>query len=297
MGFTGLARWVNAPVHGSLSIISSNILENYNGKVVGNWNITIKAFRLPMPPFRDMPVPDRIMCTLQMNDSVFVLVEDSVSPERATVVDPANSGDTFLQSCTHYRTTLVTVRPPMALEQLISQLKSRWVPARQSTSGAAQRNQAMSSQQLTIEGMVFAIGTDWLVRVGNVMLSTREMKGLIIEAEYLPVGRLHSPTVDGTSELLSNMLTALLPPRPDAKTLAVTSNDSQWAGVLSVREDDEAARQQPVKESDVPVDDEDDIYAYGDDPPPPTKGDWFGIDRDRRSAYLVMGGLRSEGLL
>ncbi|KAF4602011.1 hypothetical protein EYR40_005212 [Pleurotus pulmonarius] len=93
------------------------------------------------------------------------------------------------------------------------------------------------------------------------------------------------------------MLTALLPPRPDAKTLAVTSNDSQWAGVLSVREDDEAARQQPVKESDVPVDDEDDIYAYGDDPPPPTKGDWFGIDRDRRSAYLVMGGLRSEGLL
>ncbi len=30
------------------------------------------------------------------------------------------------------------------------------------------------------------------------------------KAEYLPVGRLHSPTVDGTSELLSNMLTALL---------------------------------------------------------------------------------------
>lgn len=117
------------------------------------------------------------------------------------------------------------------------------------------------------------------------------------KAEYLPVGRLHSPTMDGTSELLSNMLTALLPPRPDAKTLAVTSNDSQWAGVLSVREDDEVARQQLPKETEVPMDDEDNIYAYGDDPPPPTKGDWFGIDRDRRSAYLVMGGLRSEGLL
>ncbi|KAJ8472383.1 hypothetical protein ONZ45_g16670 [Pleurotus djamor] len=210
-----------------------------------------------------------------------------MAPSRADVLaaDLSNPVNAHLVNPTHYRTTFLTLRPPLALEQLLSQLKARWVPARQSAAQGPQRNQAISGQQLTIEGVVFAIGTDWLVRAGNVMLSTREMKGMLIEAEYLPVATLHSPIADGTAELLSNLLTAILPNKPDAKTVAVTISDAQWEDVLWDREEEEEmARQQDTQ----PLA-EDDIYAYGDElVPAKVKGDWVGVDRDRRSAYLIM---------
>lgn len=40
---------------------------------------------------------------------------------------------------------------------------------------------------------------------------------------------------------------------------------------------------------------EDDVYAYGF--PEPNRQDWTGMDRDRRSAFMIQGVLRSEGLL
>ena len=44
--------------------------------------------------------------------------------------------------------------------------------------------------------------------------------------------------------------------------------------------------------------DAEDIYAFGDEDIAETKrGDWVGVDRDRRSAYLIMGALKSEGIL
>lgn len=44
---------------------------------------------------------------------------------------------------------------------------------------------------------------------------------------------------------------------------------------------------------------DDDVYVYGDeeDPSEKQKGDWTGIDRDRRSAFLIIGSLKSEGIL
>lgn len=41
----------------------------------------------------------------------------------------------------------------------------------------------------------------------------------------------------------------------------------------------------------------DDIYAADGDHPPFKDGDWIGIERDRRSAYLIIGALKQEGLL
>ncbi|KAG5221818.1 hypothetical protein IMY05_C4238002100 [Salix suchowensis] len=138
------------------------------------------------------------------------------------VVDPANSGDSFLQSCTHYRTTLVTVRPPMALEQLISQLKSR---------------QAINIRRRPKES-------------SNVKSTIDDRRHGVCNRDRLVSESWQCDAVDARDEGINHR---------------VTSNDSQWAGVLSVREDDEAARQQPPKEIDAPVED-DDIYAYGDDP-------------------------------
>jgi len=228
-----------------------------------------------------------------MDENVFVLLEDPVAPTRADVLAVAPPGQEAenLQNQPHYRTTFLTVRPPGALEQLLAQLKARWMSVRQ-TSGTAPRGHA-AGQQLSIEGQMFSIGSDWLVRVGNVILAGGAVKGMLLEAEYLPLPVLHSPIADGTSELLSNLLTSVLPNVRDAKTVAVTISDTQWEDVLWDQEEEErGTKEQEMKR------DESEIYAYGDeDIVEHKRGDWVGVDRDRRSAYLIMGALRSEGIL
>ncbi|KAJ7283625.1 hypothetical protein C8J57DRAFT_1293087 [Mycena rebaudengoi] len=264
MGFTGLARWVNAPTQG-LKLVQESILSNHNGQYKGPWNLS------------------RSMVALTMDQNVFVLVEDPLAPSRADVLAAAPPGEAsaYLQRPSHYRTTFLTLRPPGALEQLLTQLKARWQSVRASAAGA-QRGQ--SGQQLTIEGQIFAIGTDWLVRIGNVILAGGAVKGMLLEAEYLPLPVLHSPVVaDGTSELLSNLLTSVLPNISDAKTVAVTISDMQW--------EDQKEKEIEEKQS------EDDIYAWGDEGVALRRKDWLGVNRDRRSAYLIIGGLRSEGIL
>lgn len=117
-----------------------------------------------------------------------------------------------------------------------------------------------------------------------------------LKAEYLPLPVLHSPIADGTSELLSNLLTSVLPNVRDAKTVAVTISDTQWEDVLWDREEEEKGAKDVSQDSQDRT--EDGIYAYGDEDIPEKKqGDWVGVDRDRRSAYLIMGALRSEGIL
>jgi len=40
-----------------------------------------------------------------------------------------------------------------------------------------------------------------------------------------------------------------------------------------------------------------DIFVHGLPSVTPKKGDWTGIDRDRKAAFLISGALRSEGLI
>ncbi|KAL0574534.1 hypothetical protein V5O48_007426 [Marasmius crinis-equi] len=229
-----------------------------------------------------------------MNDNVFVLLEDPLAPTRADIVANPPEGTTFQP--THYRNTFLTLSPPGALEQLLSQLKARWIPVRQSSnSNMGQRGQA-SGPQLVIEGHIFGIGTDWIVRVGNVILAGGAVKGMILEAEYLPLPSLKSPAADGTSELVSNLLISVLPNIKDARTLAIAISDSQWEDFLWDREDEEREQEQRTTEKDVA---DGEVHFYGDEdlPVKNQKGDWTGVDRDRRSAYLIIGSLRSETIL
>jgi hypothetical protein len=84
----------------------------------------------------------------------------------------------------------------------------------------------------------------------------------------------------------------VLPNVRDAKTVAVTISDSQWEDVLWNREEERDTNENPDGE------DAEGIYAFGDEDVTETKrGDWMGVDRDRRSAYLIMGALKSEGIL
>lgn len=87
----------------------------------------------------------------------------------------------------------------------------------------------------------------------------------------------------------------MLPNVRDAKTVAVTISDTQWEDVLWDREEEEkennAGQEQGRERSE-------EIYVFGDEGIPGKKrGDWVGVDRDRRSSYLIMGALRSEGIL
>lgn len=105
------------------------------------------------------------------------------------------------------------------------------------------------------------------------------------------------PDSNTSGDLLSNLLLSVLPNVRDAKTVAVTISDSQWEEVLWDRE----AEQEAVEEAEKEREKEkgpDDIFVVGDeDLPTHRKGDWTGVDRDRRSAYLIIGALKSEGLV
>jgi len=90
------------------------------------------------------------------------------------------------------------------------------------------------------------------------------------------------------------LLTSVLPNVRDAKTVAVTTSDSQLEEVLWDRETEERG---DVAQKEL-QDNEDDIYAFGDENSvTERKGDWAGVERDRRSAFLIMGALKSEGIL
>lgn len=254
----------------------------------------MKSYRSTLSSIPGLPVhSERSMCTLAMNENVFVLLEDPAAPTRADIVQNSQTTDgQVFPVPPHYRTTFLTLRPPGALEQVLNQLKARWIPVRQTAPGA-QRSQG--GQQLSVEGFVFAIGNDWLVRVGHVVLAGGAVKGMLLEAEYLPLPVLHSQTADGTSELLSNLLTSVLPNIREAKTVAVTISDSQWEEVLWDREEEERQLSQEKAESDG---DPEYIYVFGDEGlASEKKGDWIGVDRDRRSAFLIIGALKSEGIL
>ena len=88
-------------------------------------------------------------------------------------------------------------------------------------------------------------------------------------------------------------MTSILPNIRDAKTVAVTISDAQWEDVLWDREEHDKSLKNQKSNSQY-----NDPYAWdGDDITDWKQGDWVGVDRDQRSAFLIMGALRSEGLL
>ncbi|KAF9567306.1 hypothetical protein CPC08DRAFT_703216 [Agrocybe pediades] len=293
MGFTGLARWLNAPSTG-LQLVRENLFANHNAQYRGRWQLSVKSYRSMLGQIPGCQVPsERNMYALTLDENVFILLEDPAAPSRADVLAAAPPGQeaVYLQSPTHYRNTFLTLKPPGGLEQLLTHIKAHWVSVRQTTNATGPKNQ-ISGQQLTIDGHIFSIGTDWLVRVGNVVLAGGAVKGMLLEAEYLPLPVLHSAVADGTSELLSNLLTSILPNVRDAKTVAVTISDAQWEDVLWDRDGGVNLSKAETNEEN------NDPYAWDDtDVTDWKQGDWVGVDRDQRSAFLIVGALRSEGLL
>jgi len=233
------------------------------------------------------------MCALTMNENVFVLVDDPFAPSRADVAvqtsQHANGTSTVVvvPDPAHYRHTFLTLSPPGALEQLLTQLRARWLTTKQAASGGTRQPNA---QQLTIDGGIFAIGSDWILRAGNVVLNGNTVKGMLLEAEYLPVPTM---SLEHASELMSGLLVSVVPNVQDAKLSVVTISDAQWDDLLWDRDAETAASggRERAEEADR-------VYVREDEgEDEDSSGDWVGTDRDRRSAYLIIGALKSEGLV
>jgi hypothetical protein len=119
-------------------------------------------------------------------DNVFVQLEDPVSHSRADLLQPLPEGQAPIPltgpgAPAHFRTTFLTLSPPGALEQLLAQSRARWVSVRQAgTSGLSQG----SGQQLSVDGFIYSVGTDFIVRAGNVILAGGAVKGMLLEVRY-----------------------------------------------------------------------------------------------------------------
>ncbi|OSX60215.1 hypothetical protein POSPLADRAFT_1047682 [Postia placenta MAD-698-R-SB12] len=291
MGVTGLARWINAPTTG-VELVRQNITRNHQGVMRGKWQLSLGSWRSSLGA-PNMQIPERAMYTVTMNDNVFVQIEDPGAPTRAEIpqlLEAQGQSPRSFPPPPHYRNTLMTVSPPGALEQLIAQLRARWLPVRGAPTGSQKSQNA--AQQVTVDGLIYSIGNDWLIRFGHVILAGGAVKGMLIEAEYLPLPALHEQTIDGSSELLIALLTSVIPITASAKMVAVTVADTIWEEVLGGIDDEDADSESDGHSTVI-----DDIFVSPDDLPRAQPGDWTGLNRDRRSAYLIVGALKQEGLI
>ena len=157
---------------------SLNFRSYRQGQIRGKWQLSARSYRSTLGAI-NASAHERSMCLLTMNDNVFVLLEDPSAPTRADLAYHASQSETAIVEPTHYRNTFLTLNPPGALELLLSLLRARWISTKQSAGSAAQYKQ--TAAQLTVEGNIYAIGTDWVVRAGNVILATGAVKGMLLE--------------------------------------------------------------------------------------------------------------------
>lgn len=183
---------------------------NSPGVEQSKWYLTIRSFRTVSGHSRGFQT-DRSMCIITMNNVSFVSLEDPAAPQVSDIVALSQSSaippDSAASSTIsthgkhslhnqnieppHYRTTFVTVSPPGALETLLAQLGAHWMPTRQQS--ANPRSQALSAgNQIVIDGSIFSIGTDWLVRVGNVHITGGAVKGMLLEVSRKKNGGFQS---------------------------------------------------------------------------------------------------------
>ena len=108
----------------------------------------------------------------------------------------------------------------------------------------------------------------------------------------MPLPDLHTEGGEGRSELLSDFLSSTIPLLPDSEIWTVAVSDEMWAEVLAGLDEDDTE-----EEGEKMDEDEEDLFLSPDFLPTPRKTDWLGVNRDKRSAYLIQGALKGEALI
>jgi hypothetical protein len=163
----------------------------------------LKVYRstiLTMPGM--LAPPERTMCTLTISENTFVLVEDPGVPGWSQVQELRISHEQEQLAAQaqavaegsappplhpfrpppHYNLNIYTVKAPGSLEHMLGQLRSRWTQIRHGVHpGRADAPQRAGGNHATIDGTIFRVGQDWIVRVGNVIMAGGNVKGLLVE--------------------------------------------------------------------------------------------------------------------
>ncbi|KAG9118516.1 hypothetical protein FRC07_006931, partial [Ceratobasidium sp. 392] len=201
-----------------------------------------------------------------------VIILDSAGQEPGAVLPKAKDISLPL----HFRTTFISLKPPATFEQFLGQVKAKWAP-RPSTA--------------MVDGLMCAIGTDWLVRIGYIVQGTMH-KGIMLEVEYLPL-QILPPTADGKPPaILAEFVSSIVPQSHSSFVFASTRfSEEQWLDILSSG-DDTSTRgdKQPTQQGS--------IYSHGFEHATPLPSDWgSGFVQERRSAFLLLRTLLDERLL
>ena len=99
-------------------------------------------------------------------------------------------------------------------------------------------------------------------------------------------------TSNDTAKLLQDLLSSIIPGAYGAKTIVFPISDADWEDVLHGID----GREDRIILKD--INDEEGLYITPDEVlPTAKKGDWTGIYREQRSAFLIIGALKSEGVL
>lgn len=257
-------------------------------------------------------------------DHVVVQIDDPSVPERDKFMEAraqirahnvaqraAGLSDEYMEpepeSPPHFQHTLVSFKSPVGLdifEQLLNQLGPPWnVTQKSGTSGKAIGGTAVRQR---IEGFVYTIGSDWIVKLGTLMAGNDISRGIVLEArffffsplfpspldllevafelncrqaEYLPVEAIVHE--GGVSAFIYEYMIKLLPDLPGSANFIMKMVDEEsWASITAV---DSLPPPPPYEEE---------IYVYGDEE---EAVDHTSKDDYRREAYVLFGFLHDRG--
>ncbi|KZO94840.1 hypothetical protein CALVIDRAFT_599587 [Calocera viscosa TUFC12733] len=246
MGITGLARWSNSNQQ-DLDIVCQRIMRT-GGVHRGRWLLLMRTYRSTAATSSGTR-GERIMHTVTpmgaSDPCTYVWLEDGSVPSRGEyrsqlaekgAEEAARSRMAMLkdEEPAHFRTTFVTLKPPNSLDMLLINLRASWIPGRQIGEREAWNRAwqaAGNAPHLTLDGFIFHIGSDWIVRVGNLSSPAGGAKGMILEAEYLPL--VHMPTredgdVTKLNDFLSSFLAGLFPASPGARRTVAALEENLW---------------------------------------------------------------------
>ncbi|KAB5595585.1 hypothetical protein CTheo_1046 [Ceratobasidium theobromae] len=297
---SSIARWSSSP---QIWVqLASHVMNLPNVEHRGRWKHLARSYR-------SSAYPDRFLFALVYGENVHILLEDRKSLERpaalekiraeqeaasqaaAAAVPTVEDDEVIILDAAgqepgavppkiqniplplHFRTTFISLKPPVVFEQFLGQVKAKWAP-RPSTA--------------IIEGITCTIGSDWVVRMGRI-LQGNVHKGTMLEVEYLPL-LVPPPTTDGKPPaILAEFVASIIPQSLASFTFLPTRfSEQQWSEILN------SADEVPPK----PLGATEGIYSHGFEHATPHSTDWAsGFAQERRSAFLLLRMLLDERLL
>ncbi|KAG8930660.1 hypothetical protein FRC02_003932 [Tulasnella sp. 418] len=210
-----------------------------------------------------------------MGDSCYVMSEDISAPAhipgeplRVPKLDPM-AGTTTTNEVPYSRNNYITFTPAQSFETFLVQLGGAWTAIRHPLSG------------VVVDGFEFAIGTDIIVRVGQVRQAAVH-KGMLIEAELVPLPT--SPN-SATPAILSELLLSLPPLNSEIQSVSLT--DQQWEEVI-YEDDDDPSNVSAAKPIAMESGEDSDLFNYRGEEGKAEPRDWTGAQRDKRMAFLIL---------